>query len=156
EQSLLALTQSQNSPRQDARFDPLQRDVEADLLFRLARAEVETEESVDFSGVNWPRLLQLATDENALIVLRDHIKRVVRTVPVEVERHVVVLALHREFRLRQLQHRLEESLRALNAAGIDVLLLKGAALAYTVYGSFGVRPMRDIDILVRHGQAEAA
>lgn len=117
---------------------------------------METEESVDFSGVNWPRLLQLATDENALIVLRDHIKRVVRTVPVEVERHVVVLALHREFRLRQLQHRLEESLRALNAAGIDALLLKGAALAYTVYGSFGVRPMRDIDILVRHGQAEAA
>src|SRR5580658_9006681 len=37
------------------------------------------------------------------------------------------------------------------AAGVDALLVKGAALALTVYPEPAARPMTDIDLLVREG-----
>ena len=42
------------------------------------------------------------------------------------------------------------------AAGVDVLLLKGAGLAHTVYGEPHVRPSRDIDLFIRRGGRDAA
>lgn len=53
-------------------------------------------------------------------------------------------------------HELGESLAALAAAGIQTLLLKGAALAEPVYGNIAVRPMADFDVLVRPEDVEAA
>lgn len=44
---------------------------------------------------------------------------------------------------------LTDTLRCYRAAGIDVLVLKGAALAHLVYPQPLLRPMRDLDILVR-------
>jgi hypothetical protein len=41
------------------------------------------------------------------------------------------------------------AVRALRAAGIEVVLLKGAALAATIYPHLGVRPFSDVDLLVR-------
>ncbi|MBK8046768.1 MAG: nucleotidyltransferase family protein [Anaerolineales bacterium] len=49
---------------------------------------------------------------------------------------------------------LEEMLHSFNNAGIPVLLLKGAALIVTVYRQAGLRPMTDLDLLVR--QADVA
>ncbi|HEY3812805.1 MAG TPA: nucleotidyltransferase family protein [Caulobacteraceae bacterium] len=45
---------------------------------------------------------------------------------------------------------------ALEAAGIDTLMLKGAPLALGVYRTPAARPMRDIDIAVRHAEADRA
>ena len=47
------------------------------------------------------------------------------------------------------RHELGGVLRALDAAAIPVLVLKGAALSDTVYPSIAVRPMSDLDLLVR-------
>jgi len=58
--------------------------------------------------------------------------------------------------MRRLQRRVEQSVAALSDAGVDVLLLKGAALACTTYESFVARPMRDVDLLVRPEQGEKA
>jgi len=44
---------------------------------------------------------------------------------------------------------LERILAAFEKAGIAVIVLKGAALAQTVYEDIGLRPMSDIDLLVR-------
>jgi len=44
---------------------------------------------------------------------------------------------------------LERILTALNEKDIDVMALKGAALARTVYGDIGLRVMGDIDLLVK-------
>jgi len=44
---------------------------------------------------------------------------------------------------------LAEILTCYQAAGIEVLILKGAALAHLIYPQPMLRPMRDIDILVR-------
>ena len=43
---------------------------------------------------------------------------------------------------------LREILHAFNAAGIDAVVLKGAALAHVLYPAVGLRPMSDIDLLV--------
>ncbi|MFQ5494598.1 MAG: nucleotidyltransferase family protein [Phycisphaerae bacterium] len=48
---------------------------------------------------------------------------------------------------------LEPVVRALHQAGIEVMLLKGAALQRTVYHRPGLRPMCDVDLLVRYRSA---
>lgn len=47
-------------------------------------------------------------------------------------------------------------LSGLSAEGIDVILLKGAALAERVYGNIALRPMCDIDLLVRKADVRQA
>ncbi|HSE95650.1 MAG TPA: nucleotidyltransferase family protein, partial [Methylomirabilota bacterium] len=47
-------------------------------------------------------------------------------------------------------------LRTLGDAGIEALVLKGAALALAYYGDPGLRPMADLDVLVRPGAAAVA
>ncbi len=53
-------------------------------------------------------------------------------------------------------HELARVLRDLEAAGIPVIALKGAALALTVYPSLDQRPMGDLDLLVRLTDREQA
>ncbi len=48
------------------------------------------------------------------------------------------------------------ALDRLAASEVDLLLLKGAALAPTVYGGQGLRPMEDLDLLIRPAAAAAA
>ncbi len=55
-----------------------------------------------------------------------------------------------------LLHALEDVLAHLVAEGIEVIVLKGAALALTVYQNIGLRPMSDVDLLIRPAQASAA
>ena len=42
-----------------------------------------------------------------------------------------------------------------NSAGIEVIVLAGAALGATVYDDIGQRPMGDIDLLIRHRDKQA-
>ena len=49
----------------------------------------------------------------------------------------------------QLYQELPKLLSMLQAGGIPVIVLKGAALAETVYENVALRPMNDVDLLVR-------
>jgi hypothetical protein len=60
------------------------------------------------------------------------------------------------FRQARLETLLRGALDALAAERIPVLLLKGAALAAGVYGSFAERPMADLDLLVPRDRAGEA
>jgi hypothetical protein len=51
---------------------------------------------------------------------------------------------------------LREVLAAFSAAGIQALVLKGAALSHLVYPEPGLRPMSDVDLLVRKAEARHA
>ena len=131
---------------------------EARFVFLLAGAS-DAESAVRLLGpdTDWERLLQIAWDENAIGALRDYCRRLPSgIVPLDVGRRLACLALERDLRMRVLQKRLEESLSALESAGIRVVLLKGAALVATVYGSFASRMMNDIDLLVDPSQANDA
>jgi len=107
--------------------------------------------------VDWERLCALATRERAEPVLYERLRAVsvgrgalpAGAAPLE------RLARVSEFRMMHLEQRLGESLAALARERVEAMLLKGAALALTVYGSFVRRPMSDLDLLLRGG-AEVA
>ncbi len=52
-------------------------------------------------------------------------------------------------RNRYIGERLREILLMLKEKGVDVILLKGSALLNTVYPDSAIRPMRDVDLLVK-------
>lgn len=51
---------------------------------------------------------------------------------------------------------LTDVLRALDAAGVPTIVLKGAALVESAYGDFGARTMDDLDLLVRPADLDRA
>lgn len=55
-----------------------------------------------------------------------------------------------------LLHKLEDAVGHLTAEGVPVILLKGAALAEAVYRKAAVRPMEDLDLLVRREHVSTA
>ncbi|MEO8586863.1 MAG: nucleotidyltransferase family protein, partial [Acidobacteriota bacterium] len=60
------------------------------------------------------------------------------------------------YRNQLLRHRGADVVRSLESAGLETLLLKGAALVASGYVDVGARPMSDVDILVRRRDANAA
>jgi hypothetical protein len=57
---------------------------------------------------------------------------------------------------QMLFHTIASLLRSFHVAGIAVMVLKGAALTLLCYKDYGIRPMNDIDILVRPEHAVRA
>ncbi|HYD47330.1 MAG TPA: nucleotidyltransferase family protein [Terriglobales bacterium] len=51
---------------------------------------------------------------------------------------------------------LAQVVAALDRAGVPSIVLKGAALLESVYGNIALRPLRDVDLLVRHERAQDA
>jgi hypothetical protein len=105
--------------------------------------------------VDWDSLCQTARRES----LEPLLYRIVRghglvapTVEQEWQRVYYTNALRSD----RLFHELQDVMRRFAAADVDVLLLKGAALAQTVYGDIAARPMADLDLLVPEDQVELA
>ncbi len=104
--------------------------------------------------LDWPKLCGLAEREHASSVLWRRLTRL--GCGGDEGALLQRLGMVAEFKLLRLQQRLYETNDALGAAGIEVVLLKGAAIAHTAYVSFPQRPMSDIDLLVLPEQAGAA
>ena len=64
------------------------------------------------------------------------------------------LGLVHEFRLREFQVRFGRLMESVSREGLEVLLLKGAALVGPYYPSMIDRPMSDVDLLVRGSDTE--
>ena len=132
-------------------------DHEARLVFALAGDIADGTLGRALEQSDPSRLVDAAVRENAIIALSAALQRARHAgTAVPVAREVAYLALHAELRMRRLERRLEEVLAALADANIEVTLLKGAALATTVYGSFAARPMNDLDLLVAADRAPEA
>jgi hypothetical protein len=57
---------------------------------------------------------------------------------------------------QMLLHRTGQVLRELHAAGVQTMVLKGAALSLLHYRDAGLRPMRDVDVLIPCERAQEA
>ena len=107
--------------------------------------------------LDWERIIALALSENAITVLQNRVSILPpHLIPSEARERIERLALIWSFKLRLLERRLIDSVAILSVAGIDVILLKGAALALTTYRGFIDRPMADIDLLVDPTAAQHA
>ncbi len=105
--------------------------------------------------VAWGRLLDVART-GGVAPLVYHAVRGEGLLPSEVEEALRGDYFANASRNVVLFRALEDALRALEAEGIPVIALKGAALAETVYGNVAVRPMGDLDLLVGEGRVPAA
>ncbi|HJU88930.1 MAG TPA: nucleotidyltransferase family protein [Gemmatimonadaceae bacterium] len=107
--------------------------------------------------LDWGKVLWLAEHERATSVLWQRLSAVgLPNVPAAAAEQLHRIAMVSDFRMLYMRQRLEETVRRLAHEGIDVMMLKGAALAEAVYGSFTARPMNDLDLLVPHDRAQEA
>src|SRR5690348_3111988 len=83
---------------------------EARLVFALAcRGAHPSLGRLASAVAHWQRVLDLASDESALIALRYGLRQAgAALVPPVVERQLAIFSLDREFRMRRLRQRLEE------------------------------------------------
>ena len=79
-----------------------------------------------------------------------------RFAPVRLQRAVRRAYLQTARRNVALLRELATAVAALDVAGLPSIVLKGAALAESVYGNVALRPMVDVDLLVRREDLHAA
>jgi peptidoglycan/xylan/chitin deacetylase (PgdA/CDA1 family) len=114
--------------------------------------------TVEDRPIDWARAVQLADWHRMAPLLSEHLRRADQ--PRAVPRKVLDV-LHDEARRStarglNLQFELERVLAVLADEQIPAVLLKGAALLETVYDHPGLRPMVDLDLLVRRADVERA
>lgn len=137
---------------------PRKRPDEAEhLLIAAARIQLSEENQstiirqLNSGQLNWKRLTALARRHKLLPLLHRHLskKELSALVPgwvLEALRYTYQQTLAANILLLD---ELKSVLLHLNTAGIDAILLKGAQTARTLYPDPALRPMGDIDLLVR-------
>ena len=105
---------------------------------------------------DWPAFALAAESHGLGPLVYSHLEAAGPGVPLAARRAFQGLCLRHgrqnELRLRALR----EILIAFEAAGVSALVLKGAALANLIYARPGLRPMGDLDLLVRRRDLDGA
>ncbi|MDH7487827.1 MAG: nucleotidyltransferase family protein [Anaerolineae bacterium] len=134
-----------------------------DPLFQCLRRLEQGEDSPSLRALvaeefPWPYVLSSLPHRDLLPLLYHRLRRAGLGAQVPAWAWARLEALYRLSLLRndRLFTQLEEVLSVLSAAGVEAVLLKGAALALTVYDSPALRPMRDIDLLVPREMVQEA
>jgi hypothetical protein len=101
--------------------------------------------------IKWDELLSAAVSQGIAPLVYKNLKDIPEktSVPDEVIGKLRIVYQGNVARNMYLYSELERILQAFHEEKIDVITLKGAALAGTVYGDIGLRIMSDIDLLVR-------
>jgi len=129
----------------------LSRSPEARLVFRTADPACGAAELAELTAAitDWDRLVVLADGEMATASLWRALRDAHVPLPAPVAEYLRRGAMFGDFRMQQLAQRLGETTAAFGGAGVPVLLLKGAALGAMIDPTFRLRPMSDLDLLVR-------
>jgi hypothetical protein len=98
---------------------------------------------------SWEGVAERAESHGMAPLLYTHVHAAGVAFPPSVKQQLLAYYMQHAHAARVRAQVLADILAHYHAAGIDVLVLKGAALAYLVYPQPVLRPMRDIDILVR-------
>jgi len=114
----------------------------------------DTDELIDTqrNGIDWGYFLKKARTEGISPLIYHRLQKVViskNNIPKD-----VIEELKKDYYLSATKNtlifkELGKLLEACNKVGLQVIVLKGAALAETVYENLALRPMSDIDLLVR-------
>ncbi len=104
----------------------------------------------------WQGLAQRAEQHGMAPLLHRHLKQLGIVIPNDTELQLKSLALRHRHATKVRTHALIEILQKLESQNISVIVLKGAALAYTVYPAPELRPMSDIDLLVDEDKCNRA
>ncbi|HEX9756198.1 MAG TPA: nucleotidyltransferase family protein [Nitrospiria bacterium] len=126
------------------------------LLLYCSRGEMTPEMEEDVRQLlqlplDWDYLWNSACRHRIVSLLYFHMERVspVGCIPARVMKQMEASYWANAYRNLRIQNELVTILKAFQEIGIEVLLLKGLALIETVYQNLGLRPMSDMDLLVR-------
>jgi Uncharacterised nucleotidyltransferase len=124
------------------------------LLALCARAQGHPTQQAQLRGMastqsDWDALPALAEAHGLVPLLVTHLQAAGVAIPPHIRQQLLGYYMQHAHATRVRDQALAHILGCYQAAEIDVLVLKGAALAHLVYPQPLLRPMRDIDILVR-------
>jgi hypothetical protein len=110
----------------------------------------------ELSSEDWEDLLRTAARHGVSPLLFHRLTTSHRgtPIPAEVIRKLRISYLQSAARNMHLYHELGKVLGRLRQDGIPVIALKGAHLAVVVYGNIALRPMSDVDLLLRKEDLE--
>jgi hypothetical protein len=101
------------------------------------------------SGVDWERLLPLAERQGLTLLLHRHLARAAADLcPAPVLERLASQARAIAALNMMLAGELADLLPAFSAAGCEPVVIKGPALAVSVYGDLSSRPFGDVDVVV--------
>lgn len=104
------------------------------------------------AGLDWDRLVEIAYQHQVVSLLYEHIKELGGdAVPEQFLTRFKELSIVTTSWNVRYNYELSKVFEALRSKNIAVMLLKGMALVHTVYESLALRPMNDVDILVKEG-----
>ena len=105
---------------------------------------------------DWHPLLSKAESEGMAPLLGKHLKEAGAPLPTGVKRSLNVLHERHKHEAHIRLALLEEVLEIFNRHGLRPILIKGAALSYTLYDDPALRPMRDLDLLLDNNEVDHA
>lgn len=131
---------------------------EARLLFLCAGPRANDEEIARLAGgaPQWGVVTRLALAARAVPVIARRVQQALGGTLPPAAANLGRLAMVEEFELRRMEERLDDTVAAFEDAGLEMVLLKGAALARSVFASVADRPMLDLDVLVPAEKTDAA
>lgn len=131
---------------------------EARLVFRSADPRCAASELEQLAGevTDWGRALLLAEHEGAVPALWGALRSARAAVPADAREFLRTRTMMSDFRMQQLSGRLQETIAEFAARRIPVILLKGAAIGALADPTFRLRPMTDVDLLVKPEDAARA
>ena len=124
------------------------------LLCRCLKVEPDPavgSELLGLSSADWDRILALASGHKVMPLLHHRLKALGadRSIPSDVVQRLREAYWASAGTNIRLYHGLANVLDALQDGGMPVVALKGAHLAPIVYGNVALRPMMDVDLLIR-------
>lgn len=105
---------------------------------------------------DWHELLRQAERQGLVPLLHHHLVQADISIPSEPRRSMEIMVKIHSHQSRVRQIVLCDMLQRFGQAGLSPLVIKGAALGYTLYPAPSLRPMRDIDLLFRPAEAAEA
>ena len=123
------------------------------LIALLSGREINVQKLGD---LDWERIIGLAQKNSVAPVLFASLKAKDVTPPLTSAERIRKIYLTSAARNTRIFHEVGKILRALQAANIPVIPLKGIWLAESVYGNIALRSMGDVDLWVARSQLDAA
>jgi len=137
----------------------IQHEKEQEVLRTLARQSLSQNDALRLKksvgeAIQWPFILPHAIEQGIAPLLFYHFKSLALLESIPIYARKVFSRLYSETMLlnRHMAAVLYELEKALEGSEIQVIVFKGAALLSTVYREIALRPMEDIDLIVRPTQ----
>lgn len=131
---------------------------EEQLLFRLAapRQSAEAVRALVAGGIDWDRFITLVLNEGVTGGVWRVLHSLDVPIPTAAAAQLQGVAALSDFRLLEVRRLLERTVSRMTSRGIEVMLVKGAALASFVYPDPCDRNMADMDLVVPADRAREA